>query len=167
MKLNAAASNCLDQPGISTMLRSSGLAPLVLLAGLAAPAFSQTAEKPAVTEPPVVTAFAAAETAPCDGLPGCDFVLLAGDPATGPSQWFFRLGGGTEFPRHWHSTPENMVMIEGALTFHFETGETHTLVPGELLRYQEGMVHWGQCEPGADCLYYVFNDEPYDFHAAE
>lgn len=124
-------------------------------------------QKPTVTAPPVLTQFASAKTSVCEGLPGCDFVLIAGDPATGPTQWFFRLKAGTEFPRHWHSTPENMVPVEGRLTFNFETGESHTLIPGEHYRYEAGMIHWGRCEPGADCLFYVFNDQPYDFHAAE
>jgi len=130
-----------------------------------APTVAQAA-KPDVTEPPKIVRFDAAEKSVCEGLPGCDFVLLAGDPATGASQWFFRLRAGIEFPRHWHSTPENMVMVKGALTFDFETGENHTLTPGEHLRYPAGMIHWGRCEPGADCLFYVFNDQPYDFHAA-
>lgn len=139
-----------------------------VLPALAFPAFAQTEDaKPIVTEPPAIVQFASAETMACEGLPGCDFVLLAGDPATGPTQWFFRLRAGVEFPRHWHSTSENMVMIEGALTFNFEMGQPHTLAAGEHLRYQAGMIHWGQCEPSADCLYYVFNDQPYDFHLAE
>lgn len=29
------------------------------------------------------------------------------------------------------------------------------------------MIHWGQCEADADCLFYVFNDQPYDFNLAE
>ena len=132
------------------------------------PAFAQTEDaKPTVTEPPAIVRFASAKTLACEGLPGCDFVLLAGDPAAGPTQWFFRLKAGAEFPRHWHSTPENMVMIEGALTFNVEVGEPHTLVAGEHLRHQAGMIHWGQCELGEDCLHYVFNDQPYDLHSAE
>lgn len=131
-------------------------------------AIAQTATpKPEVTQPPALTQFASSETAACEGLPGCEFVLLAGDPDTGPSQWFFELKAGTAFPRHWHATPENMVPVRGELTFNFETGERHTLIPGEHYRYAAGMIHWGQCEPGADCLFYVFNDQPYDFNPAE
>ena len=133
---------------------------------LASPVLAEGA-KPAVTESPVYTQFDKATKTACEGLPDCDFVLLKGDPATGPTQWFFRLKGGTAFPRHWHSTPENMVTVRGALTFNFETGETVTLRPGEHLAYQAGMIHGGQCEPGEDCLFYVFNDLPYDFHAAD
>ena len=142
--------------------------PVILLSllALAGPALAQGA-KPAVGEPPVLTAFETASKDACEGLPGCEFVLLAGDPAAGPSQWFFRLAAGTPFPKHWHSTPESMVPIQGALTFNFELGDPVTIRAGEHLRYQAGMIHWGQCEPGEDCLYYVFNDQPYDFHAAQ
>lgn len=78
--------------------------------------------KPKASEPAHVTQFDTATKVVCDGLPGCDFVLLNGDPKSGPTQWFFRLKAGTAFPRHWHSTPENMVAICGRLTFNFETG---------------------------------------------
>ena len=122
--------------------------------------------KPKVDQPAKITQFDTATKSVCQGLPGCDFVLLSGDPKTGPTQWFFRLKAGTAFPRHWHSTPENMVTIHGALTFNFETGQKHTLRAGEHLRYQAGMIHGGQCELGEDCLFYVFNDLPYDFNLA-
>lgn len=124
-------------------------------------------EKPMVTEAPKVVDFARDQTAVCEGLPGCDFVLLHGDPDTGHSHWFYRLKAGTVYPRHWHPTPENAVVITGALTFNFETGQRHTLTPGQYLRFEAGMIHWGQCEPGEDCLYYIYDDEPYAFILAE
>ncbi len=124
-------------------------------------------KKPTVTESPAYTQFDTAAKSACEGLPNCDYILLNGDPKTGPTQWVFRLKTGTRFPKHWHSTPENMVTIRGALTFNFETGQTVTLRAGEHLRYQPGMIHWGQCEAGADCLFYVFNDQPYDFNLAQ
>lgn len=128
-----------------------------------APAIAEDT-KPAVTRPAKVVQFDHDEKSVCEGLPGCDFILLAGDPATGATQWLFRLQAGQAFPRHWHNTPENMVGVRGALTFNFETGQRHTLRTGEYLHYQEGMVHWGQCEPKEECVFYVFNDKPYDFH---
>ena len=60
-----------------------------------------------------------------------------------------------------------MVGVRGAITFNFESGQRHTLRPGETLHYQAGMVHWGQCEQGGDCLFYVFNDQPYDIHLVQ
>jgi len=147
------------------------LAPLAILATLTltslAMAQDKSPEKPAVSAPPNFAEFEAGDRQPCEGLPGCDFMLVRGDPATGPSQWVFRITAGTAFPKHWHSTPENMVGIRGTLTFNFETGEQHALRAGDFLNYQTGMIHWGQCEAGEDCVFYAFNDLPYDFNNAE
>jgi quercetin dioxygenase-like cupin family protein len=122
--------------------------------------------RPRVTQAPQVARIDHDAKSVCEGLPGCEFMLLAGDPLRGATQWLFRLRAGQSFPRHWHNTPENMVAVRGALTFNFETGQRHTLRPGEYLRYQEGMIHWGQCEPKEDCVFYVYNEQPYDIHLA-
>lgn len=128
---------------------------------------TDNAAKPPVTEKASIIQFDTGERSTCEGLPGCEFILLNGDPKSGPTQWLFQLKAGQPFPKHWHSTPENMVAIRGLLHFDFETGQSHSLKAGEYLRYQAGMAHSGRCEPGADCLFNVFNDKPYDFHLAE
>lgn len=127
------------------------------------PAFAQDG-KPVVTQPARVVQFDRDTKQICEGLPGCDFILLAGDPSLSATQWLFRLKAGQAFPKHWHNTPENMVGVRGALTFNFESGQRHTLRAGETLHYQSGMIHWGQCEQAEDCVFYVFNDRPYDIH---
>lgn len=146
---------------------SKYLALAVATLGVAAlthwPASAQDS-KPVVTEPARVVQFDRDTKRVCEGLPGCDFILLAGDPSQSATQWLFRLKAGQAFPKHWHNTPENMIGVRGALTFNFENGQRHTLRPGETLHYQAGMIHWGQCEQGEDCLFYVFNDQPYDIH---
>ena len=120
--------------------------------------------RPAITEPAKVIQFDHDQKSLCEGLPGCEFILLAGDPTKSATQWLFRLRAGQAFPKHWHSTPENMVSVRGALAFNFENGQRHTLRPGDYLHYQAGMIHWGQCEQAEDCLFYVFNDQSYDIH---
>ncbi len=141
---------------------------LALLATLALTSQALAQEKPAVSEPPSFADFEAGDRQPCEGLPGCDFTLVRGDPATGPSQWVFRIAAGTAFPKRWHSTPENVVGIRGTLTFNFETGERYALRAGDFLNYQTGMIHWGQCEAGEDCVFYAFNNLPYnDFSITE
>ena len=144
------------------------LFPFKLLA-LAALLGGSTLAQPTPTKPQVKTPaqFIELDTQPwqkCEGLSGCEFVLLRGNPTTSSSRWMFRLKAGTPFPRHWHSTPENMVGIRGQLVFRFETGDTRTLRAGDFLTYPAGMIHGGVCQPGADCLYYAFNDKPYDIH---
>jgi len=150
------------------MMKTAARTAFLAALALAPPAMAQ--EKPTVSEPPSFAEFEAGDRQPCEGLPGCDFTLVRGDPATGPSQWIFRIAAGTAFPKHWHSTPENIVGIRGTLTFNFETGERYALRAGDFINYQTGMIHWGQCETseaGADCVFYAFNDLPYDFNIAE
>ncbi len=140
---------------------------IVLIATILVSASAHAADtKPAVTEPAKVVQFDCDGKTVCDGLPGCDLILLNGDPGSGATQWLVRLRAGQAFPKHWHNTAENMVSVRGALTFNFENGQSHTLRPGEYLHYQAGMIHWGQCEQSEDCLFYVFNDQPYDIHLA-
>jgi quercetin dioxygenase-like cupin family protein len=139
--------------------------PMLVILLVAASALAQ--EKPKITEPPSYIGFGSRPWQACEGLQGCAFVLLAGDPATGASQWLFRLEAGMPFPAHWHSTPENFMGLQGALVFEFETGDMYTLRRGDFLHYQAGMTHGGYCAEGKDCLYYVFNPLPYDVHLVE
>jgi quercetin dioxygenase-like cupin family protein len=135
---------------------------LALNVGLA-----QNIVKPEVTEEPIYVALDSQDWQPCEGLPGCEFVGLFGDPVVEGSQTIFRLEAGTEFPKHWHTSSENFMGVQGELNFNFETGETATLARGDFLHYQGGMVHWGQCAEGEDCVYYVYNDLPYDIVLVE
>ena len=143
------------------------LAAALGVVALAPSVASAQGTRPVVTEPARIVQFDRDAKQICEGLPGCDFILLAEDPGNGATQWLFRLKAGQAFPKHWHNTPENMVSVRGALTFNFETGQHHTLRPGQTLHYQAGMIHWGQCEAGEDCLFYVFNDRPYDIHLVQ
>ena len=129
--------------------------------------FALAQEKPVVTEPPIFIALDSQPWTPCEGLPGCEFVGLFGDPAVEGSQTLFRLGAGTEFPKHWHTSSENYMGVQGELVFNLETGERVSLARGDFLHYQGGMVHWGRCAEGEDCVYYVYNDLPYDIFIVE
>ncbi|AQZ67446.1 unnamed protein product [[Actinomadura] parvosata subsp. kistnae] len=104
---------------------------------------------------------------PCEGLDGCTFVQLKGDPKTGPSEAMFTLKAGTPFSPHWHTSPEHVVGVSGVMLWHVEGRKTYRVGAGDYLYYPSKAVHWGKCAPGADCVYYVYDSEPYDFHPAE
>ncbi|MEV4064360.1 cupin domain-containing protein [Nonomuraea dietziae] len=104
---------------------------------------------------------------PCEGLEGCTFVQLKGDPATGPSEAMFTLKAGTPFSPHWHTSPEHVVGVSGTMLWHVEGRKTYRVGVGDYLYYPSKAVHWGKCAPGADCVYYVYDSQPYDFHSAE
>ncbi|HUR02852.1 MAG TPA: cupin domain-containing protein [Nonomuraea sp.] len=103
---------------------------------------------------------------PCEGLKGCTFVQLKGDPKSGPSEAMFTLKAGTPFSPHWHTSPEHVVGVSGVMLWHVEGHKTYRVGAGDFLNYPSKAVHWGKCAPGADCVYYVYDSEPYDFHPA-
>lgn len=100
----------------------------------------------------------------CEGLPGCTQLLLRGNPATGASESMFRLRSGTVFAKHWHTSPEHVVEVSGTMIYHLDNGRTYRLHAGDFLYYPGKAIHSGQCARGADCVYYVYDDLPYDFH---
>ncbi|MFG1967325.1 cupin domain-containing protein [Nonomuraea sp. NPDC049028] len=104
---------------------------------------------------------------PCEGLKGCTFVQLKGDPKTGPSEAMFTLKAGTPFSPHWHTSPERVVGVSGVMLWHVEGRKTYRVGAGDYLYYPSKAVHWGKCALGADCVYYVYDSKPYDFHPAE
>ncbi|MFI6921117.1 cupin domain-containing protein [Nonomuraea spiralis] len=104
---------------------------------------------------------------PCEGLEGCTFVQLKGDPRTGASEAMFTLKAGTPFPPHWHTSPEHVVGVSGVMLWHVKGRKTYRVGAGDYLYYPSKAVHWGKCAPGADCVYYVYDSKPYDFHPAE
>ncbi|WP_327092225.1 cupin domain-containing protein [Nonomuraea sp. NBC_01738] len=104
---------------------------------------------------------------PCEGLAGCTFVQLKGDPLKGPSEAMFTLKAGTPFSPHWHTSPEHVVGVSGTMLWHVKgKKKTYRVGAGDFLYYPSKAVHWGKCAPGADCTYYVFDEQPYDFHEA-
>lgn len=150
------------------MLRTTRAALAVLLAaGLAgavagsAPATATGHHRP---DPVVYRPLNSAGWQPCAGLPGCTTLALRGDPKTGPSEAMFRLKAGTPFAKHWHTSPEHVVELSGTVTYHLGDGHTYRVGAGDYLYYPGHMVHWGQCDTGADCVYHVYDDRPYDIH---
>ncbi|GAA1710157.1 hypothetical protein GCM10009765_69340 [Fodinicola feengrottensis] len=101
---------------------------------------------------------------PCEGLAGCTQLPSRTNPVTGGSESMFRLKAGTVFTKHWHTSPEHVVGVSGTMIYHLDTGRTYRLGAGDFLYYPGKTVHWGQCARGADCIYYVYDDLPYDFH---
>lgn len=98
---------------------------------------------------------------PCEGLPGCTQLPSRGNPATGASEAVFRFKAGTPFAAHYHTSPEHVVGIAGIMQYVIN-GTTYHVGPGDFLYYPGRTVHSGICSSGADCIFHVYDDLPYD-----
>ncbi|MGC0417057.1 cupin domain-containing protein [Embleya sp. AB8] len=143
----------------------AALAPVIALGGVASAATETTAA--AGHDKVVYHHHRPGVGSPCEGLAGCTFVQLTGDPKTGPSEAMFTLKAGTRFAPHWHTSPEHVVGVSGTVLWNVEGHKRYRVGAGDFLDYPGKAVHWGQCAPGADCVYYVYDELPYDFHPAK
>ncbi|MEV5570180.1 cupin domain-containing protein [Spirillospora sp. NPDC052269] len=152
---------------VRRLVIAAALGGLLLTASEAA-AQSSPSSSPApkaTADKPVYVPLHGGQWLPCEGLDGCTYKPLRGNPATGPSEAVFRLKAGTAFAPHWHTSPEHVVGISGKLAWNVQDGPHARIGQGDFLYYPSKAVHWGQCLKGADCVYKVYDDLPYDFHS--
>ena len=97
--------------------------------------------------------------------PGCEHIMLKGDPASEPNQHVYRFTKGYVFPKHWHVSNENLVMVRGLLTINAESGREQTLKAGDFVHIPATLVHWGVCPE--DCVFYLGVDGPDSFNLVE
>src|SRR5215831_6790584 len=104
---------------------------------------------------------------PCgpNALPGCQLVLLQGDPKTAPSQHVYRFPAGTVFPKHWHVSNENLVMTKGTVKIAADGQSEKTITFGDYVHIPAKLVHWGVCLD--ECEFYTMVDGPDSFNVVE
>lgn len=100
-----------------------------------------------------------------DAPPGCEQIILMGDPAAEPFQKVFRFPKGFVFPKHWHEANENLVMVRGSLNINAEGSRERSLKAGDFLHIPAKVVHWGVCTE--ECVFYLGVDGADSFNLVE
>ena len=122
--------------------------------------------QPAAAEDPMTVVNLAGKFTPCGpDLPGCEHILLMGDPKTEPSQHVYRFIKGYAFVKHWHVSAENLVMVRGSLTINSEGGHERAMRVGDYVHIPAQVVHWGICPE--ECVFYLNVDGPDSFNVVE
>ena len=152
---------------LRTCFLQAGTLLVVALGGAIGAGQTYADGKPQVTENPRYVDSRASTWRPCQGLPGCEFLPLRGDASREASEAIFRLAAGVSFPKHWHTSAEHILVIEGQLKMKLENGDHYSVGPDTFLYNPAGMIHWGSCGEEQACVYYVYDDQPYDIHLVE
>ena len=97
--------------------------------------------------------------------PGCQHVLLRGDPKTGASHHIYHFPAGFVFVKHWHVSNENLIMTRGTLIIAADGQAESTLNVGDYLHIPAKVVHWGQCT--TECEFYLMVDGLDSFNVVE
>ncbi len=106
---------------------------------------------------------------PCPALfpEGCEIAVLHGDPAKANTDIFFKVPGGYNIPRHWHTSAERMVLVSGQLEVIYEGQDPEVLKPGNYAYGPPERPHEGFCAEGDPCVLFIAFEEPIDAHPAD
>lgn len=101
---------------------------------------------------------------PCPAfLPaGCQLAVLHGDPAAANADVFLKVPGGSAIVRHWHSSAERMVLVEGELHVTYDGQDEAMLVPGSYAYGPARRVHEGRCTSTTACVLFIAFEGPVD-----
>jgi quercetin dioxygenase-like cupin family protein len=101
---------------------------------------------------------------PCpEFLPkGCRIAVLHGDPAKNNADIFLRVPANSTLPRHWHTSPERMVLVSGELQVTYDGQKTAVLKPGTYAYGPAKLPHKGECTKAGPCVLFIAFEAPVD-----
>ena len=92
---------------------------------------------------------------------GCKVTILHRDPATGRSDVFLRLASNVRLPRHWHTSPEHMILVAGTLRVTYDGQRPSVLRPGTYAYGPAKASHEARCAAGP-CVLFIAFESPVD-----
>jgi quercetin dioxygenase-like cupin family protein len=97
---------------------------------------------------------------------GSESVLVRTDAATGGMELLVRFPSGHVIPAHWHDSNEHIVVLEGQLTLHQDSGEA-VLNTGGLAYLPAKEIQRLSCTSKSRCTFYLAWDGNPASHAAK
>lgn len=134
---------------------------LTLGAILAAGAMPASAEEQAIARTPDDPAI---EWGGCpDFMPkGCQIGVLHGNPAEPNADIFYRVPGGAGIARHWHNSPERMVLVTGELQVTYDGQDAVVLNTGTYAYGPARKPHTATCLSSEPCTLFIAFVDPID-----
>lgn len=93
---------------------------------------------------------------------GCEVTVLRGDPASGRSDVFLRTPANYRLPRHWHTSPEHMILVAGELDVTYEGQKPSVLRPGSYAYGPAKAKHEARCANAGPCVLFIAFESPID-----
>jgi mannose-6-phosphate isomerase-like protein (cupin superfamily) len=104
------------------------------------------------------------EWGPCPAFfpPGCQIGVLHGDPAKPNVDIFFKVPGNYDYPAHWHTSPERMILLSGSLNVNYRGQPTTKLKTGMYAYGPAKAVHDARCISDEPCVLFIAFEDPLD-----
>jgi quercetin dioxygenase-like cupin family protein len=97
--------------------------------------------------------------------PGCQHLVLRGEPKTGPSQRVYHFPAKYVFEKHWHTSNQNLVITKGKFRIAADGQAEKILSVGDYLHIPADIPHWGDCPQ--ECEFYIMEEGPTSFLVPE
>jgi quercetin dioxygenase-like cupin family protein len=92
----------------------------------------------------------------------CRISVLNGNPAEPNPDIFFKLEGNTSVPKHWHHSPERMVLVSGEMEVNYEGQDPEVITPGTYAYGPPELPHSASCISDESCVLFIAFEEPVD-----
>ena len=96
---------------------------------------------------------------------GCEVTVLNGDPAGGRSDVFLRIPSNFRLPKHWHTSPEHMILVSGTLHVTYDGHKPSVLRAGTYAYGPAKASHEARCAAGP-CVLFIAFESPIDAELA-
>lgn len=93
---------------------------------------------------------------------GCNIAVLQGSPAQPNADIFFKMDGKTTVARHWHHSPERMVLISGKMEVKYDGQESEVLNVGNYAYGPAERPHKATCLSDEPCILFIAFQDPVD-----
>jgi len=102
--------------------------------------------------------------APCpDFMPqGCEIAVLHADQDGSNADIFFRVPGGSHIARHWHTSPERIVVVSGEMEVTYDGQEPVVLTPRTYAHGPARKPHHATCLSTRPCTLFIAFVDPID-----
>ncbi len=98
---------------------------------------------------------------------GCKIAVLHGDPAKENVDILFKLEPNSDFPEHWHNSPERMILLSGELEITYQGEESQTIKQGNYVYGPAKKPHHGKCGDAGPCILFIGFEKALDAFAVD
>lgn len=104
------------------------------------------------------------EWGPCPAFmpEGCSIAVLQGNPEQPNTDVFFKMEGNTTVARHWHHSPERMVLVSGEMQVKYDGQDSEVIKAGNYAYGPAEHPHKASCLSDKPCILFIAFEDPID-----
>lgn len=95
----------------------------------------------------------------------CRIAVLQGNPKEPNTDLFFKMQPNTTVPKHWHHSPERMVLVAGEMRVNYDGQEPEVIKTGNYAYGPAERPHSASCVSNEPCVLFIAFEDPVDAFA--